>query len=252
MSNTPLLRQGALPLEECLPKELSFLDNYQQTTSQQIVYDGESHNIIRGKTKIQYMLDGLKEEIGELVEPDRVEPNYSRIGALILMDDCNIIPGSITESAVNRHIKEFGDVSWYLSNYLTIFNISLSSVIKPGVAAIYLDEISNPRSNPAKSKEITDEYPWLKLLGYAGELTSAATNITRNIDGKIFPKKYDERLSEEKSLVIASGKFIISMMHMAKARFNLSYQDILEGNQKKINKRIENGTVFDKTGGDDR
>ena len=170
----------------------------------------------------------------------------------ILLYNPSLHPGVETPTAVKRHLKEFGDISWYFANFLTSFGINFERVIEPGLLGWRLDNISSPRCDEEFALLIESDLPWLKFAAYGGALIEAAKNLTFEVDGHVRPKYRDIRSAEEQQLVVASGKFLLSIIHILKARFNTSYETVLDVNKAKLEKRIVDGTIFDKTGGDDR
>ncbi|MDQ5885725.1 MAG: hypothetical protein QG628_122 [Patescibacteria group bacterium] len=240
-------------MAECLPRDFDFLNEYQRIVQDQIKWDEEKKGTIRGKNSVTYMYDGLVEELGEITEEDRVEPDYNRLGAIVSLGSSGQLqPGMTTPTATNRHIKEFGDVSWYLANYLSLFNIPFDRIIEPGIVAWRLDNISTPRSSEAFALQNEGQFPWLKFSVYKDLLPTAALGVTRQHEGILYKKQRDSRIRDEAALVIASGKFVLSMIQILAARFDTTYEDVLTRNNEKIEKRIREGTVFDKSGGDDR
>jgi hypothetical protein len=253
MSVDDSLNQNSVTMAECLPTDFVFMDTYQAGAWQQIKWD-DNHNTIKGLQPVGYMLKGLNEELDEITGPDKMEPGYSRLGALMMIEGNGILQaGMETPSAVTRHLKEFGDSSWYLANYLTIFGIQFSRVIEPGKVAWHLDNISQPRQTEADALESEKQHPWANLFHYAHSLTKAASGPTKIMqDGTVIRKHRDERLTDEKNLIVASGRFVLAMSHVLRARYDISYEEVLDRNHSKLEKRIADGTVFDKSGGDDR
>lgn len=244
---SPELCHREMTMLECIPQDISFLATYQENAFNQILWDNQPGRTIKGSPPKVYMLSGLKEEINELlIDEDRTEPAYKRLGALLLLNDSpNLIEsGAATETALHRHLKEFGDVSWYLANYLTLFGLKFDQAVNVGKEGWNLDNVSQPRSTAEFSEEIERKFPFFKLLGYATELLEVAEDIS--------DVRRDERLKLEQKLIIASGKFVLSMMHVAASRFGVTYESILDGNRSKLEKRKIDGTIFDKQGGDDR
>lgn len=244
---SPELRHREMTMLECIPEDTRFLTTFQENAFNQIVWDDQPGGVIKGSPPIVYMLSGLKEEINELlIDEDRTESAYKRLGALLLLNDSpNLIESGVaTETALNRHLKEFGDVSWYLANYLTLFGIKFDQAVNVGKEGWNLDNISQPRSTAEFSNEIERKFPFFKLFGYSTELLEVAEDISG--------VRRDERLKLEQKLIIASGKFVLSMIHVAESRFGVTYESILDGNKSKLDKRINDGTIFDKQGGDDR
>ena len=235
-------------MEECLPDSFGFLDTYQKTAWGQILWEqaetGESLGRIKGKLPKQYMLDGLDEEINEaLVDQDKTEPGYNRFGALVQIAP-QFSAGDITTTAIERHLKEFGDISWYMANFLRLHGITFSRVITPGVAAWELDRVNQPRANRDFALFLEKSMPWINLAACASQLKTAAHGVMG------VPR--DERIIPEQSLFVASGKFTLSMMHIVQTLFGTTYEAVLASNTEKLEGRIARGVVFDKEGGDDR
>lgn len=245
------IHHGEATMLETVPADRSFMDDYQTTVRAMALYD-EGQGTIRGKTPVRYFHDGILEELDEITGEDRVETGYFRLGALVSLEDSNLVARAESSTAIERQLKEFGDVSWYLANFLGWFGITFSFVVEAGVQARKLDAVSNPRSEPG-GQEIAERmvcWPW--FLASKERLASATHGIMREIGGHLVQKPKDERLRDEQELVIASGLFVISSMHVLRNRFGTTYQAVLDQNVAKINQRIAAGTVFDKQGGDDR
>jgi len=254
MSSEQLLAHRRASIVECLPNDLTFLDEYQQNAWEVIVWDNSSQTTIQGLLPEAYMLRGLEEEITEITGPDRDEPGYRRIGALIMASDNEMLqPSEVTASAVKRHIKEFGDVSWYLANYLNLFYIPFRRTVPVGKLAWQLDTESQTRATEVEALEIQSHLPWMGLLGSSHLLLSAAKGMVRTVDSNIVRRKpRDERITDEQRLLVASGKFVVSMIHVLSTRFDTTYEQVLQDNRAKLEKRIREVSIFDKTGGDDR
>lgn len=245
----PALGNRGLSIAECIPDDLMFLTEYQEQARAQVVWD-EERTTIQGLNPFAYMLKGLQEESAEITEDDRVEPDYNRLGSLILLEGTPLMSGQETPSAVRRHIKEFGDVSWYLANFLYLFDIDLQFVVKPGRVAWHLNAISQPRSGPELRELVERNYSW--ALFSSTKLIEAAKGLSREVNGRLWPKNRDERGLDEQQLVVESGKYVVSIMHVLANRFGISYEQVLQGNRQKLDTRISNGTIFEKSGGDDR
>lgn len=247
MSDTPQIREGSSLILECVPRDIAFLESYRLNAWEQRIIDPDRPGHIRGVPERQYFLRGLKEELIEPTDLDRVEPGYNRMGTLLRIDhpDNVIMPGEITPTSIERHIKEFGDISWYLSNLLTSFGMTYSKVIPAGIAGIALDQVSQTRCEEADVIMMERTLPWISLFGYSAELEAAATECVS------FPGR-DGRARAESRLLVAAGKFILSMSHILDNRFSTSLESVLDGNRRKLEKRMREGTVFDKSGGDDR
>lgn len=242
----PQLTHIGMTIPEAIPPDLAFLDAYQKHTWSQIRWDDNSHTI-KGKQPIAYMVAGIQEEVFELIEPDKVEPGYSRIGALFHTPGAEqgVSPGEVTPSAVERHAKEFGDVSWYLSNLMHIIGMPLRNLVRVGLLARQLDIASNPRGDSEFAEELEKVAPGAVLIGAASGLATAATKL-------LDMPSHDGRLNLEQATVVAGGRFLVAAMLTSTARFGSSYQTFLEANKAKLAKRIADDTVFDKSGGDDR
>lgn len=241
-----------LTLGDVMPPDFNFLDRYQERVWGLIQWDKAMHTI-QGRHPVPYFLDGLIEEVDEITGRDRVEPNYSRFGAILNLEGVeNLMPGEQTENSVLRHLKEFGDTSWYLANYLKYFNIPFSRTIEPGLIFWQLDYASNLRSDIDSQQWLEQNHSWFAFLGRGQELLTAARGMTRALGDNVYPKKYEDRHADEKRLVAAAGSFTLSMILILRNRFGITYEEVLQQNIDKITKRIEDGTVFEKSGGDDR
>ncbi len=247
-STTPQLTSAQITISEAIPQDLDFLDTYQENTWNQIRWD-DNKRTIKGKQPVAYMVAGIKEEVFELIEPDKVEPGYSRVGALFhdleSVTGTSVSAGEVTATAVERHTKEFGDVSWYLSNLMHLIGMPLRNLVQVGLIARQLDIASNPRMTPDFYDELEKHMPGALLMGAASELSTTATRL---LD---VPSR-DGRLHLEKAVVVAGGKFLVAATLISASRFGSSYEAFLDANKAKLAKRIADGTVFDKSGGDDR
>lgn len=255
MSSGELLGQRKVSVAECLPTDLTFLSEYQQGAWDQIVWDNpDAPRTIQDLQPEAYMMRGLQEELREMTGPDIAESEYSRLGALMMLppEEERLQPGVVTPTAVTKHLKEFGDISWYLANYLKLFSIPFERTVPVGAMVRQLDVISRPRGTEAGQLELDSTYPWLQLFGSSKRLSDAAQEMVRSIDGHIVRKNRDERLGNEQRLLITSGEFVASMIHVLAARFNTTYERVLQINKAKLEKRIQDGTVFDKSLGEDR
>ncbi|MEO5627940.1 MAG: hypothetical protein ABIQ89_03555 [Candidatus Saccharimonadales bacterium] len=230
---------------ECKPTDLALLDQYQRIVLSQIQFDEDGQHI-QGYDPEVYMYLGFREEIEETFGEDRHNPGYRRLGALLsipLPEGGNVktIPGDASPQAVDFHLKEFGDVSWYLANFLNIYGISMSEAVTQGEIAWDHDNQTSPKCDAEFSVQTERVFPLLKYAGYMHELTGAFENVLRSAT--------DETVAK---LQPSAGKFVLSMAHILGSRLGASYEEILAGNIAKIEKRIADGTVFDKSGGDAR
>lgn len=245
-----LLTDQRLTLIECLPSDFSYLDDYQQHVVSQIQWDNEHPWLIRGKPAKRHMLDGILEESQELIhDDDKVEPDYKRFGALLLLDELNgpaYGPGKVTPTAVKRHLKEFGDVAWYTANYLELFGIKYAATIESGLLDWQLKRAASAatRGNDAHSDESERRVPAIYLMHHLNRLKVAAMRIEA--------MRRDERGLAEEELVIAAGGYTLAAVLVLANRYGITYQEVLGGNIDKVSKRIADGTVFEKAGGDDR
>jgi hypothetical protein len=245
MSEARLVQSGAVSVAEAIPANLRFLDDYQANAWQQIQWDDDSQTRIQGQPTRERLLNGLVEEIGELTDQDRIEPAYNRLGALLWIGtDPSLQPGKETPTAVARHLKEFGDVSWYLATYLHTYDIAMSKVAVAGLVANQLWRISQSRADETQAVYLERHFPWAGLLSASSELVNAANRCQE--------LRRDERIYAEHQLIVAAGKMTVAMMHVVANRFDTTYEAVLAGNKAKLDRRIANGTVFDKSGGDDR
>ena len=261
-THPPLLHDKQLLIAETLPEDWGFLDTYQQWAADSVVRDPNGITI-RGKQPLAYMLAGLDEEATEvLFDVDRVEPGYNRLGALAMIKagDSRMDGGHVTETAVGRHRKEFGDVAWYATNTLTLCGLRYSQTIIPGLAAIRLKQAANIATGrgTAEFHDYIERHAAGIFLypGAISQLRVAAHALARPASGRLpadtFLKRRDERGPEEERLIIAIGTYTILAQHVLRTRFDTTYKNILEGNIAKLSKRRENDVLFDKTGGDDR
>ena len=71
---------------------------------------------IEGTSPAVYMATGAWEEWGETLERDQTNPGYHRLAKLVLPSDVSYPFDE--PHAIDRHVKEFGDLSWYVANIL--------------------------------------------------------------------------------------------------------------------------------------
>lgn len=224
-------------IAECEP-DLDVLDEYQTTVQSQIIYDAGGKTL-RGKNPLRHMHDGLHEEIGETVGQDKLNPGYSRLGALFQLPTLHA--GTVTPLARTLHQKEFGDISWYKANFLTMHGLTLSEAVEAGRERRAYEAKHAPKCSPEFVLDAERVCPALFYLGYSHEFLEAADRVVEK----------DSR-SRREVLAQTAGKLILSMSHIAVARLETTYENILQQNLEKINARIANGTIHDKTGGDTR
>lgn len=228
---------------ECQPRDRGVLDDYQRTVFSQIVWDPNG-TTIQGYPPEVYMYFGIKEESGETWGEDRLHPDYSRLRGLIETDGVALAGGPqppAPELAIELHRKEFGDVSWYLANFLALNGAGLADTLDAGVLAWQEDVRAQPRSTPEFSEYIDRRVPWAKFVSYLGAPEKAAMEVMANPSAETIQK-----------LQGVFGKFILSMALVTQTRLGTTYQAILSGNIAKVQRRIVDGTVFDKSGGDAR
>lgn len=215
------------------------LDRYQETVSRQVVYD-DTGNTIKGKPALEYMHSGIVEELQEPWDPDRVYPDYNRMGALLQELD-GFAAGNVSDGAVALHRKEFGDISWYMANRLALQGISFSSTIESGKEYRERAADEAPYASPEFIVKIEELFPGLVFAAHSHELQTASREA---IDVPI-----TARLAK---LQATAGQLTLSMCQVVAVRLNTDYEAILEQNIAKISQRVKNGTVFDKSGGDAR
>jgi hypothetical protein len=215
------------------------LDQYQETVLSQIKYD-ENGQTIKGIEPLEYMHAGITEELFEPWEPERVYTDYDRLGSL-LREMPHFSPGVVSEGALELHKKEFGDISWYMANRLSLQGIKLSTTITAG-KAYHQHKIHDAKTaSPEFIIDFEERFPALSFAtsSYELETASRAAIDTPTQDTLDY-------------LRATSGQLILSMCHVILNRFDTHYEIILEQNIAKINKRIKDGTIFDKSGGDAR
>jgi len=186
------------------------------------------------------MHDGLREELQEIWDEDRVYRDYSRFGSLH-RELQGLSPGVESPGAIELHQKEFGDVSWYLANRLSLQGVPFSRAVVMGqhAHAEYAGSITT--CSPAFIAEAQDRLPAIFFAHLSHQmLTASVEAIKRPTQPNI------------ESLGAAAGQLVLSMSQIVSVRLGVNYTFILDQNIAKIRRRIENKTVFDKTGGDIR
>ena len=221
--------------------DLDALDDYQlrvwaQANREPLGWD------VKGKTPAAYMHDGLVEETSEPWDADRVNPGYNRMGSLLReigqAGQGNFFPGEITSSAIELHQKEFGDVSWYLMNRLALDGIVASGAVERGIHAYrtHAEEFA-----PGFHAFFEDALPGMMYMAYSSDAVFASEAAMKEPNDATI-----EKLAEK------AGVLIMMMSELVQARLDTTYEEVLAQNIAKIEKRIANNTVFDKTGGDAR
>jgi len=221
--------------------DLDTLDEYQLLVRSQVTYDSTDCTI-RGKDPLTYMHDGIVEETHEPWDADRFNPGYNRMGSLLRelgeAGQGDFFPGDASGTAIELHQKEFGDISWYLANRLALNGIVLSAAVERGKRAY---ETHGESFEPGFHAVFEDTFPALMYMAYSSDLIRASEAvIARPSDETI------EHLAER------AGILIMMMSQLVEARLDTPYEAILQQNIDKIKKRMAEGTVFDKSGGDAR
>lgn len=227
---------------ECSPTDLAMLDRYQATVAMQVQLDDDGENVL-GFPLEAYLHLGLREELDETWGPDRLNPSYRRLGALVTAETSThlLMSGEATDLALELHRKEFGDVSWYLANLLSYYGVSISEAVAKGIEAYEIEINSQPRCGPDFCIEVERIFPFFNYAGYMSQLEEAAFEVMRSTTAATI-----DAFSQ------TAGKFILVMSHIVQARLGDTYEAVLQGNIDKVNRRIREGTVFDKTLGDIR
>lgn len=231
------IRKGIL---EFTP-DLDVLDEYQLAVRSQVTYES-TDGTIRGKDPFTYMHDGLEEEASEPWDADRFNPGYNRMGSLLRElgehGQGDFFPGDTSGTAIELHQKEFGDISWYLANRLALDGIVMSAAVDRG-RKYYIEH--GKEFSPGFHAVFEDTFPGLMLQAYgsAAIFASEAMIAERTDENR-------EKLAE------AAGVLIMMMSQVVEMRLDTTYVDILQQNIAKIKKRMADGTVFDKSGGDAR
>lgn len=227
-------------ITEFVPK-LDVLDDYQLTVWAQanrvpLGWD------VKNKTPYDYMHDGLVEETREPWDPDRFNPHYDRMGSLLrevgAANQGDFFPGDMSGTAMELHQKEFGDISWYLMNRLALDGIVASAAVERGIRAYHTraEEFA-----PGFHAFFEDAMPGFMYMAYSSDLVFASEAAMK--------KPSDETIEK---LAEKAGLLIMMMAELVQARLGASYEQILQQNIAKIQKRTAEGTLFDKTGGDAR
>ena len=86
--------------------------------------------------------------------------------------------------------------------------------------------------------------PWIAY-------TAHTTRLTRAVDAMLSLAQEDQ-LGAIQELTTSVELALLSIRHLIKARFNTDYETVLTANLAKIHRRTQQGTIFDKSGGDDR
>lgn len=218
------------------------LDAYQATVAGQVIHDAGAQTV-RGFEPAQYFHNGLVEELGETTGEDRVHTRYNRLGAILMLDSeaGRFDGGEVSPLAIELHQKEFGDVSWYLANRLHTVGITLSQAIQDGFESHDHEAATAPKCPPEVFRQLEQLFPFAFYFGYSKELMDASrAALDQNT------------VTTRRNLSAAGGKLVLAMAQLAESRLDTTYQHILDQNLAKIAKRVANGTVFDKSGGDTR
>ncbi len=222
---------------EAMPTDLELLDTYQGTVRQQISYD-EGARTVRGYPPEVYMYLGIREELRETWDADQHHPHYNRLGALLLMPGGSdkAMPGEVTAKAIDDHRNEFGDVSWYLANLLGQYGVQMSTAVRAGVVARETEVNNQPKCAPEFCVEVERQFPFFDYLGYLQEMNHSIECVLRADTPEAIEILRD-----------TAGVFILSMSLVATNRLDTTYQAILDANIAKIDCRIAEGTIYDKS-----
>ncbi len=245
------------------------IDTYQEWCVDVLLKDVNEHGMV-GNTEIRplpYCLDGIIEETQEVVESTSENTLYDRLGVVLGVNQPDI---STEALEIERHKKEFGDVSWYSAAALSLLDVKLSNACNSAL-------IQQERTTSLPSlAEQHPSYPGLLLIHSLDRLRTAASNlysrspfILMNKDGsmqqitdplQILEKKIilkrDERISKVAELANATGHYVLTASQVLPTYFGpeTTFEDILAKNREKIEKRILDNTVHKQNGigGDDR
>ncbi len=234
--------------------DFTFLDEYQQQAAAQVQYDtstlvtptGETTPSIYDYPPEVYHYVGVREEFGETMGEDERNPDYNRMGMLMiagvvganveLPTDTSINTGRITEEAIALHVKEFGDVSWHMANFLHIFDISMAEAVRLAIDERQRVLEASARDTGVESfrRSVEETIPffdyWTKSSRF---LTVAEAALREGAAPHI-----------RSHLALRAGEMILYAANLVEVKFGVSYAQLLSHNIDKVNARILRGTVF--------
>jgi len=255
------------------------LDQYQEWVHN-LVQDDDTGRVEKFRKSLRYpthsrliyCLEGLREEIREVVEHDDETANYNRLYSLFNPDSNPPNNGDAPHTA--RHQKEFGDVSWYGAGALSFLRrpVSLSDAYQRA----FSDQTSDAQHDvglvetpsiltgnklmlAAHVVSCLDHIEQGALSLYRRRplmcMGSTEANGTRIVEGeelqnlKTLVSREDDRIAS-KALARAVGQFMKHSERLLPVMFGITLEDVLQQNIEKIEGRIQNGTIIGT--GDDR
>lgn len=250
-------------VKQYVPSGLEYLDQYQQAALDIIVWD-ENSRTLKGRTPEQYMYDGFVEETLETLTPNDHSVSYHRFGALARGSDPTqplAQAGIIDKKSVELHQKEFGDVSWYVANFLSCANVQFSQAVIMGLEADNIRARNLPKCNEQFHFEVAEVWPVAPYLGNIHEFDIAAKNFIAakqemqnpsDMAVRIGSKPHPTTVREAIDVAVTGGLLVNSIAKLVMATFDINYQTILDQNIEKLHGRAERGTIISDIGGDDR
>jgi hypothetical protein len=218
---------------------------YAAAAALQVQYDDENHQTIGGVPVLERMHLGVFEEWAEIFGHDTasVEDSYgySRADALrggLAYTDLfrGVAEG---DEQIKRHMSEFGDSLWYVTNYLSYFGISLGEAM----------------SEPDYTFEYTGSYDG-PMLEAREHLNSHRIELADFIEsgrdlfsfmGSLFEAASAGHQADEPTLHALkqlSRQYVESMSVLASVTFGVRLDEIMAANLDKIAGRWKNGTVL--------
>jgi hypothetical protein len=183
---------------------------------------------IRGRDAEAYLHDGVVEEFGETFEVD--DTDYDRGAALRRPQWEDRLPS--TDERVLLHAKEFGDLSWYTTNLLTVRGMRLTGAIGvPGFLNVrQLDRVA---------------------FGYAAMYAPLFTD-----PAKFYFDSAEQLIDHSRQLLNrhnqdnaaqfyhSAGRVVVAMSALLQLRLDTSWAAVTLGNLAKVEGRHRKGNIF--------
>lgn len=217
-------------------------DMYQDAVVAQVLVDTPDTwplGPIEGVPPSVYMTMGVWEECAETMQPDDINPGYNRMAKLVLPTGVPYL--SDEAKASSRHLKEFGDLSWYVANILASYRIRLSDIL-PGETLQQTDEAARAEAQSHGGLH------W-HMPGHA--YVFSAINFLESMGDmcdKLEPGDVTEFLRRRDNLAQRAGQLLLSVSVVAQTKFGIGLADVLYQNLLKVEARAATGTTLHSSG----
>lgn len=219
------------------PNDLT-VDMYQNAVVAQVVTDMPELwplGSIEGLSPVVYMANGAREEYEETLQRDQLNPGYHRLAKLGLPRDT--VYAFEDESSAARHLKEFGDLSWYVANILASHHIRLSEIL-PDPQVRVVDELARSQDG------MTWHLPGHNYIFHAKNFLAALGEMHQPLN----PGDVGQFAKRRQLLGKRAAGLLVSISVVAQAKFGASLAEVLYSNLKKVERRVSTGTVLNASG----